>query len=85
MGVFGPRRRTLVIPATTINDAAKKLLEHGHIARGYLGLGLQPVKIAGEERTGLMVLSEDGNGPAFAAGLLQGDVITHRMEWRQSR
>ena len=76
MAVFGPRRRTLVIPTATIQDVAKKLLEHGRIARGYLGLGLQPVEITGEGKPGIMVMSVDGKGPAFAAGLLQGDVIT---------
>jgi S1-C subfamily serine protease len=76
MAVFGPRRRTLVIPVATLQDVAQKLLEHGRIARGYLGLGLQPVEITGEGKPGIMVMSVDGKGPAFAAGLLQGDVIT---------
>src|SRR5215470_6530125 len=41
MAVFGPRRRVLVIPATTIERVASKLAAHGRIPRGYLGLGLQ--------------------------------------------
>ena len=36
MTVFGPRRRTLVIPAATIDRTAAQLEAHGHIARGYL-------------------------------------------------
>ena len=45
MAVFGPRRRTLVIPMTTIDRVANVLATKGRIARGYLGLGLQPVKL----------------------------------------
>ena len=47
MAVFGPRRRTLVIPRATIDRVAELLTTKGRIARGYLGLGLQPVKLDG--------------------------------------
>ena len=74
MAVFGPRRRTLVIPAATIDRVAEVLATKGRIARGYLGLGLQPVKLdAGG--TGVMVTSVDAKGPAAAAGVRQGDII----------
>ncbi len=72
MAVRGPRR-TLVIPAATIERVAAKLETHGRIARGYLGVGLQPVKL--DDGMGAMVMSIDKNGPAAAAGLRQGDVI----------
>lgn len=73
MAVMGPRR-TLVIPAATIERVAARLETHGRIARGYLGVGLQPVKL--DDGIGAMVMSIDKNGPAAAAGLRQGDVIT---------
>jgi len=73
MAVSGPRR-TLVIPTATIQRVAGRLETHGRIARGYLGVGLQPVKL--DEGIGAMVMSVDKNGPAAAAGLRQGDVIT---------
>jgi S1-C subfamily serine protease len=73
MAVSGPRR-TLVIPAATIERVAGRLETHGRIARGYLGVGLQPVKL--DNGVGAMVMSVDKNGPAAAAGLRQGDVIT---------
>ena len=73
MAVRGPRR-TLVIPSTTIARVAAKLESHGRIARGYLGAALQPVRL--DDGTGAMVMSVDKNGPAAAAGLRQGDVIT---------
>lgn len=78
MAVPGPRRRVLVIPATTIERVAGRLLTHGRIARGYLGLGLQSVRLDGDQRTAVMVMSVDPNGPGARAGLQQGDVI---LKW----
>ena len=74
MAVFGPRRRTLVIPMATIDGVAATLVAKGRIARGYLGLSLQPVKLEGGG-VGLMALSVDDKGPGAAAGVKQGDVI----------
>ena len=74
MAVFGPRRRALVIPMTTIDRVADVLATKGRIARGYLGLSLQPVKLdAGG--IGAMATSVDSKGPGAAAGVRQGDVI----------
>ena len=73
MAVFGPRRRTLVIPLATINRVAATLVAKGRVARGYLGLGLQPVKLEGGG-LGLMAISV-AKGPGAAAGVKQGDVI----------
>jgi S1-C subfamily serine protease len=72
MAVLGPRR-VLVIPAATIGRVAARLDSHGRIARGYLGLGLQPVKL--DDGIGAMVMSVDKTGPSAAAGIRQGDVI----------
>jgi S1-C subfamily serine protease len=66
-------RRILVIPGATIDRVAGRLETHGRIARGYLGVGLQPVKL--DDGVGAMVMSVDKSGPAAAAGILQGDVI----------
>jgi S1-C subfamily serine protease len=74
MAVFGPRRRTLVIPMATIDRVADVLAAKGRIARGYLGLSLQPVKLdAGG--IGAMAISVDAKGPGAAAGVRQGDII----------
>jgi S1-C subfamily serine protease len=74
MTVFGPRRRVLVIPSVTIGRVAAKLETHGRIARGYLGLGLQPVTVQGGG-SGIMVMSVDPKGPGAAANIHQGDVL----------
>jgi S1-C subfamily serine protease len=66
-------RRVLVIPAATIERVAGRLETHGRIARGYLGVGLQPVKL--DDGVGAMVMSVDNRGPSAAAGIRQGDVI----------
>jgi S1-C subfamily serine protease len=72
MAVLGPRR-VLVIPAATIARVAESLETKGRISRGYLGVGLQPVRL--DDGVGAMVMSVDRNGPAAAAGIKQGDVI----------
>jgi len=74
MTVFGPRRRVLVIPSTTIQRVAARLEKYGHIPRGYLGLGFQLVAIEGGGR-GVMVMNVDPQGPGAKAGVQQGDVI----------
>ena len=72
MAVLGPRR-VLTIPAGTIERVAARLESHGRIARGYLGVGLQPVRL--DDGVGAMVMSVDKQGPAAQAGIRQGDVI----------
>ena len=72
MAVRGPRQ-TLVIPHATIERVAAKLATHGRIARGYLGLALQPVRIEGG--VGAMVMAVEAGGPGAAADVRQGDVI----------
>jgi S1-C subfamily serine protease len=84
MAVLGPRRRVLAIPTSTIDRVVDQLLAKGHVFRGYLGAGLQPVRLgrrpngaqsSGSGR-GILVTSIDPDGPAARAGLLVGDVVT---------
>lgn len=72
MAVLGPRR-VLVIPTATVERVAAQLEARGRIARGYLGLGLQPLRL--DDGIGAMVMSVDKTGPAATAGIRQGDVI----------
>ena len=75
MAVFGARRQVLAIPAATIQRVATTLETQGKVARGYLGLGLRPAKLDGDDGLGVMVMSVDPNGPGAAAGIRQGDLI----------
>jgi S1-C subfamily serine protease len=84
MTVFGPRRRVLAIPGSTIDRALDPLLSKGHVPRGYLGAGLQPIRRGrrGDKASastldhGVLVVSIDPEGPAARAGLLVGDIVT---------
>jgi S1-C subfamily serine protease len=73
MAALGPRQRPIVIPIETVTRVADELAASGSIARGYLGVGLHPTR---EE--GVIVVSVDADGPAKAAGIVLGDVLT---EW----
>jgi S1-C subfamily serine protease len=72
MAVSSPRRRALVIPASTIARAVATLNEKGYVPRGWLGVMLHPVGSG----SGAIVLGIEDGSPATAAGLLVGDVIT---------
>ena len=81
VSTFGPRGQVLVIPSATIDRVVPQLLQHGHIARGWLGVALQPVAVpdalqamAGQA-SGLMVMSIAVDGPCAKAGVLAGDIL----------
>ncbi|MEW6496954.1 MAG: trypsin-like peptidase domain-containing protein [Cyanobacteriota bacterium] len=81
--VSGPRRTVLAIPATTVNRVVDQLLAKGHISRGYLGVGMQPVRLPDTLKSslnlgsvgGVIVVNIEPNGPADKAGVLIGDVL----------
>jgi S1-C subfamily serine protease len=84
MTVLGPRRRALAIPSSTIDRTVDQLLARGHVFRGYLGAGLQPVgrkrdaaeQDAASGARGVLVVSLDPAGPSARAGMLVGDIVT---------
>jgi S1-C subfamily serine protease len=73
----------LAVPISTVNRVVDELLAKGHISRGYLGIGLQPIaipdalakqlKLSGP--AGVIVLSVEPGGPSERAGLLIGDIL----------
>ena len=64
----------LAIPAVTIDRVVDEILARGRVARGYLGVGLQPVELPDHQK-GLIVLSLEPGGPAATAGVLIGDIL----------
>ncbi|HTS67104.1 MAG TPA: S1C family serine protease [Candidatus Acidoferrales bacterium] len=64
----------LAIPVSTIERIADQILTRGHVSRGYLGVGLQPVELP-DHHKGLIVLSLESSGPAAKGGLLVGDIL----------
>lgn len=81
MAVRGPRGRTLIIPAATINRVAGQLAEHGRVPLAYLGAGLKDVPLD-DGGSGAMVMTLDREGPAAVGGLQQGDII---LSWAGNR
>lgn len=79
----GPRNMVLAIPVDVVNRVIDTLLEKGRIARGYLGLGMQPVVLPDTLKRvlnlssagGVIVVNVEPNGPADRAGVLIGDVL----------
>ncbi len=64
----------VAIPAATVNRVLDQILARGHVTRGYLGVGLQPVELP-DHHKGLIVLSLEQEGPADKAGVLIGDIL----------
>jgi S1-C subfamily serine protease len=81
MSTLGPPGVVLAIPAATLDRVVPQLLNDGQVARGWLGLGLQPVSIpeplreAAGETTGMMVMSIAADGPGAVAGVTAGDIL----------
>jgi S1-C subfamily serine protease len=73
----------LAVPAPTVNRVLDTLLKKGRIPRGYLGVGLQPVRLPEAlrqtlkrpETTAAIVLEVEPNGPADKAGIVIGDIL----------
>ena len=80
---FGPRRRILTIPSSTVNRVLTQLREKGRVTRPYLGIGLQSIQIPPTLQSqlsisaecGLMVVSLEPEQAAEKAGILLGDIL----------
>lgn len=78
------RGTPLAIPNATVERVVDALLTRGHVARAYLGVAMQPVRLTlslaeklgvGDAPHGVLVVMVESESPADRAGLLVGDVI----------
>jgi len=72
---------SLTVPTPTLRRVVEMLLAHGRMRRGYLGVGIQPVRLPAElaeqagQETGLLLVQVMSGSPAEQGGLLLGDTI----------
>ena len=70
------------IPAATVKQVVESLKKDGSVARGFIGVQIQPVNaemadaIGLKEAKGALVAEAQGDGPAAKAGIRRGDTIT---------
>lgn len=71
------------IPADVARHVMEQILEHGYVARGWLGVEVQELPPASaqtftlESTTGVVVSRVMRHSPGHFAGLQPGDVVTH--------
>ena len=83
MNTSGRRGTALTIPTTTVDRIVNQLVAKGRISKGYLGVGMQPVRLPNNLKTalnlssatGVIVVNVEPSGPADNAGVLLGDVL----------
>jgi S1-C subfamily serine protease len=86
VGVATPRFArfaAIAIPAPAVDRVIDTLLKKGHIPQGYLGVGLQPVRLPEalrqslqrSEKTAAIVLEVEPESPAHKAGIVIGDIL----------
>jgi S1-C subfamily serine protease len=81
--IAGGQGLSFAVPIDTARVVIPKLLRDGRVRRGYLGLGGQNVPLLRRVSRfyslpsdgGVLVVSVDGDGPAVAAGVREGDIL----------
>lgn len=75
------RGASLALGFPTLQRTLDKLGKHGHVPRGYIGVGVYPARLPDALATSLgrsgaiVVVAVDTDGPAHRAGIALGDVI----------
>jgi serine protease Do len=84
--IFSPSGGSVGIGFAIASDVVKSVVaslkDHGSVARGWLGVEIQPVtpdiaeSLGIKSTLGALVARDQANSPALAAGVKEGDVIT---------
>jgi serine protease DegQ len=77
------RATAVTVPASTVSRVVGQLLARGHVARGWLGIATQPVRLppglqrslGTEAEAGLVVVNVEPDSPADRGGVQIGDVL----------
>jgi S1-C subfamily serine protease len=86
VGIATPRFArfgAIAVPTATVNKVVDILLEKGRIPRGYLGVGLQPIRLPEairhslqrSEKTAAIILEVEPESSGHKAGLVIGDIL----------
>ncbi|HTT32516.1 MAG TPA: trypsin-like peptidase domain-containing protein [Methylomirabilota bacterium] len=86
IGIATPRFArfgAIAVPPLTVNRVVDALLQKGRIPHGYLGVGLQPVRLPEalrqtlqrQDKTAAIVLDVEPDSPAQRAGIVIGDIL----------
>jgi S1-C subfamily serine protease len=75
---------SLAIPSSLAWKTAELLVAHGRVKRGFLGIRSQRVELQEQTRnalsrsqtSGLLIVGVEAGGPAAAAGVMIGDILT---------
>ena len=73
----------IAVPAATVNHVVDVILQKGRVPRGYLGVGMQPVRLPEalrqslrrSEKSAVIVLEVEPESPAHKAGIVIGDML----------
>ncbi len=75
------RGASVALPTETLTRVVTALLAHGKMKRGYLGVGIQPVRLSEQVAEqvgrpgGLLVMNVEAGSPAESGGLFLGDTL----------
>lgn len=70
------------VPVATIRNTVNTLMAHGKMRQGFLGVGVQSVRLTDAMREqisqemGLLVVSVEENSPAAQSGIMVSDILT---------
>ena len=81
--IAGGQGLSFAVPISTVEQVLPALLRDGRVRRGYLGIGGQDVPLLRRvsrfhrlnQAGGVLVISVETGGPAYAAGVREGDII----------